>query len=238
MLDHIGGENAYQVFTQQEQNITYPIAMEHFYEVLIHNDQCYYALNILQNILYERILGLQAWEDILKRRFDIPEIREYRKNHNGKSPPENICRRLVRAIQGRPHPYIFDYEVPEDQEAPCIEYILGIFKEKYKPFYPPSEPTLTTTSLLPRGNSWAGTSNNNSKNDLPTCMSDTPLDQLRDEMPNPLPLLDVLPLRIIDHTTGMTIELPGYIPSDAEVSISSLQINKDIPITPMQNNEG
>lgn len=210
--------------------------MEHFYEVLIHNDQCYYALNILQNILYERILGLQAWEDILKRRFDIPEIREYRKNHNGKSPPENICRRLVRAIQGRPHPYIFDYEVPEDQEAPCIEYILGIFKEKYKPFYPPPEMNLTPTSVLPRNNSWGGRSSEPNKTPA-TCFSDTPLDQLREDLPNPLPLLDVLPLRIIDHTTGMTIELPGYIPSSADAPQPNIQPDSNIPLTPMKSSE-
>lgn len=204
LLTNIGGTHAYEVFTTQDQNLTYPIPMEHFYEVLINNDQCYYSLNLLQNTLYERILGLQSWEDILKRRFDIPDIREYRKTHNGKSPPENICNRLIRAIQGRPHPYIFDYEVQEDQETPCIEYILTIFKEKYKVFIPPPEMSKKNSDL-----------NNNTNN------PNNPNNE------NELPLLDLLPLTIVDHTTGTTMTIT--YPRTEEVNESE---NVSTPIEP------
>lgn len=208
----VGTTNAYETFVSQEYFILlylnnrkpeYPISLSKFLEILGEKPDYCLSLTVFQNCIYASTLKEPIWESILERRINIEYIREYKSEHNGKSPVESACKRFIRKSKKLPDPFNFDYELPEELEAQAQAYILTRFLDIFKPFYDvPKIPMDRAKAILKNKKALYGEG-----------MTDTEsVDSLgmnlvtseffdNDRTPdNFLPPPEVLPVTVIDHT--------------------------------------
>lgn len=130
-------ERIKKLFHEADMNEDGHLSLHQFFNFVDYSQSYWESIFKLKTNVINIFFPHGSYIDILERKLNIEDIKDYQTNHNGKFPKAKCVSSFKSCLFGVPNPYEYDYE----SSAGTIGFdsLVNIQIKTYKPFFEPQK---------------------------------------------------------------------------------------------------